>query len=153
MAELMGKKFDSPDEVREFTDGKGRVEMVDLNGHAVGLGTFEPGWRWSENVKPLAGTDSCQVEHIGFVLEGRMALKMDDGTEREFGPGDAFHMPPGHDAWIVGDETCKLLDFGGLKGYAQGSWLARGGGARRRRFVDCACASFGWHAISLRVLG
>jgi len=65
MAELIGKSFDSPDEVREFTEGKGRVELVDLNGHAIGRGTFEPGWRWSENVKPLAGTDSCQVEHIG----------------------------------------------------------------------------------------
>ena len=119
MAELAGKRFEDPDEVREFTDGKGRVDLVDLNGHAIGLGTFEPGWRWSQNVKPMAGTDSCQVEHIGYVLEGRMALKMDDGTEREFGPGDAFHMPPGHDAWIVGEETCKLLDFGGLKGYAQ----------------------------------
>ena len=62
------------------------TRLVDLNGHAVGLGTFEPGWRWSENVKPISGTDSCQVEHIGYVLQGRMALKMDDGTEREFGP-------------------------------------------------------------------
>jgi quercetin dioxygenase-like cupin family protein len=121
MANLAGKRFESPDEVREFADDKGRVELVDLNGHAVGRGTFEPGWRWSEHVKPIAGTDSCQVEHIGYVLEGRMALRMDDGTEREFGPGDAFHMPPGHDAWIVGDEPCVLLDFGGLKGYAQAS--------------------------------
>ena len=64
---------------------------------------------------------NCQVDHIGYVLEGRMALKMDDGTEREFGPGDTFHMPPGHDAWIVGDEACVILDFGGLKGYAQAS--------------------------------
>ena len=92
-----------------------------MNGHAIGLGTFEPGWRWSENVKPLASTDSCQVEHIGYVLQGRMALKMDDGKEHEFGPGDTFHMPPGHDAWIVGDEKCVLLDFGGLKGYATAS--------------------------------
>src|SRR5689334_21827854 len=119
MAQLAGKRFESPDEVREFTDGKGRVELVDLNGHAVGRGIFEPGWRWSENVKPIAGTDSCQVDHIGYVIQGRMALKMDDGSEREFGPGDTFHMPPGHDAWIVGDETCVLLDFGGLKGYAK----------------------------------
>ena len=118
MAQLVGKRFESPDEVREFR-GKGFVELVDLNGHAVGRGTFEPGWRWSENVKPIAGTESCQVDHIGYMLKGRMALKMDDGTEREFGPGDTFHMPPGHDAWIVGDETCVLLDFGGLKGYAQ----------------------------------
>jgi hypothetical protein len=114
MAELAGKRFESPDEIREFTDDKRRIELVDLNGNAVGRGSFAPGWRWSKNVKPLAGTDSCQVEHIGYVLQGRMALKMDDGTEREFGPGDAFHMPPGHDAWIVGDETCVLLDFGGF---------------------------------------
>jgi quercetin dioxygenase-like cupin family protein len=59
------------------------------------------------------------VEHIGYVMQGRMALRMDDGTEREFGPGDTFHMPRGHDAWIVGEEACVILDFGGLKGYAQ----------------------------------
>ena len=116
MAELVGKRFESPDEVRELPAGKGRVELVDLNGHAAGRGTFEPGWRWSEHMKPLAGTDSCQVEHIGYVLQGRMALKMDDDTEREFGLGDTFHMPSGHDMWIVGDEACVLLDFGGLKG-------------------------------------
>src|SRR5438874_4895920 len=86
MAQLIGKSFQNPDEVREF-EGKGRVELVDLNGHAVGRGTFEPGWRWSDNVKPLAGTDSCQVDHIGYVLEGRMALQMDDGTERSSGRG------------------------------------------------------------------
>jgi hypothetical protein len=71
IAELVGKRFESADEVREFTDGKGRVELVDLNGHAVGMGAFEPGWRWSQRVRPLAGTDACQVEHIGYVLEGR----------------------------------------------------------------------------------
>ena len=121
MLELVGKRFENPDEVREFIGDKGRVELVDLNGHAVGRGTFAPGWRWSEHVKPLADTDSCQVEHIGYVLEGRMALRMDDGSEREFGRGDSFHMPPGHDAWTVGDEACVILDFGGLKGYAQES--------------------------------
>jgi hypothetical protein len=121
MDELVGKQFDNHDEVRQFTDGSGQVELVHLNGHAIGRGTFQPGWRWSQNVKPIAGTDSCQVEHIGYVLEGRMALKMDDGKELEFGPGDTFHMPPGHDAWIVGDQPCVLLDFGGLKGYAQAS--------------------------------
>jgi hypothetical protein len=68
MAELVGKRFESPDEVRKFTDGMGHVELVDLNGHSVGRGTFEPGWRWSVNVKPIAGTDSCQVDHIGYVI-------------------------------------------------------------------------------------
>jgi mannose-6-phosphate isomerase-like protein (cupin superfamily) len=120
MAILVGKRFENPDEVREFTDDKGRVALVELNGNAVGLGTFEPGWRWSENVKPIAGTDSCQVEHVGYVLSGRMTVRMDDGSEHEFGPGEAFDMPPGHDAWTVGDEPCVLLDFGGLKGYAKG---------------------------------
>lgn len=119
MPQLVGKTFVQPDEVREFTDNKGHVDVVDLNGNSIGLGTFEPGWRWSTNVKPLAGTDSCQVHHIGYILQGRMALRMDDGTEREFGAGDTFDMPPGHDAWTVGEEACVLLDFGGLQGYAQ----------------------------------
>jgi len=115
---LQSKSLDAPDEVRKFVD-KGHVGVVHLEQGDVGRGTFEPGWRWSEHVKPIAGTDSCQVRHIGVVLEGRMHVAMDDGSEIEVGPGDAFDMPPGHDAWIVGDEACVLLDFGGLKGYAQ----------------------------------
>src|SRR2546430_8972417 len=82
MAEIKGKGFESPDEVRPFKDGKGQVELVDLNGHMIGRGTFEPGWRWSEHVKPLSGTDSCQVEHIGYVLEGEMTGRMDDGDRK-----------------------------------------------------------------------
>lgn len=119
MATLQAKRFEAPDEVRPFKDGTGQVELVDLAGHAVGRGTFAPGWRWSEHVKPIAGTGSCQVEHIGYVLDGRMVVAMDSGGEVEFGPGDVFHMPPGHDAWIVGDTPCVLLDFGGLRGYAK----------------------------------
>ena len=106
--------------MREFKDGKGKVELVELSGHMVGYGTFEPGWRWSQHVKPLMGTDSCQVEHIGYVLSGRMTVQMDDGEQVEFGPGDFFHMPPGHDAWVDGEEAAVLVDFGGLTGYAQG---------------------------------
>ena len=121
MTGLEAKALDRPDEVRSFKDGKGSVRVVTLGSGDVGLGTFEPGWRWSEHVKPIAGTDSCQVEHVGYVLKGRMKVVMDDGSEIEVGPGDAFRMPPGHDAWIVGDEACELLDFGGLKGYAQSS--------------------------------
>ncbi len=119
MAKLQAKRFESPDEVRPFQDGKGKVELVELSGHMVGYGTFEPGWRWSEHVKPLSGTDSCKVEHIGYVLSGQMKVVMDGGEELVVSPGDAFHMPPGHDAWIVGDEPCVLLDFGGLSGYAK----------------------------------
>jgi len=120
MSELQSKSFDAPDEVREF-QANGRVELVSLASGPVGRGTFEPGWRWSTDVKPLAGTDSCQVEHIGYVISGRMKVVMDSGEESEVGPGDTFHMPSGHDAWTVGNEPCVLLDFGGLKGYAQPS--------------------------------
>jgi quercetin dioxygenase-like cupin family protein len=119
MAELQAKRFESPDEVRQFVGDQGKLELVQLGGSAVGRGTFEPGWRWSEHVKPLSGTDTCQVEHIGYVQQGQMKVVMDDGTELTVGPGDVFHMPPGHDAWIVGDEPCVLLDFGGLSGYAK----------------------------------
>ncbi|HST33146.1 MAG TPA: cupin domain-containing protein [Solirubrobacteraceae bacterium] len=119
MAELQAKRFESPDEVRAFVGDQGKLELVQLGGSAVGRGTFEPGWRWSEHVKPLSGTDTCQVEHIGYVQQGQMKVVMDDGTELTVGPGDVFHMPPGHDAWIVGDEPCVLLDFGGLSGYAK----------------------------------
>ena len=118
MAGVDVKSVSSPDETRPFAD-KGQGAMINVGGHAVLYGTFEPGWRWSEHVKPLSGTGTCQVEHIGYVLEGRMKVVMDGGEELEVGPGDVFHMPPGHDAWIVGDERCVLLDFGGLRGYAK----------------------------------
>src|SRR3954452_8644291 len=113
MAEIKGKGFESADEGRPFKDGKGQVELVDLNGHMIGRGTFEPGWRWSQHVKPLSGTETCQVEHIGYVLSGRMGLHFDDGTDMEVAAGDFFVMPPGHDAWVIGDEACKIVDFGG----------------------------------------
>jgi quercetin dioxygenase-like cupin family protein len=121
VAVLQAKRFESPDEVRPFKDNKGKVELVELSENMVGQGTFEPGWRWSEHVKPLSGTDSCQVEHIGYVFKGRMKVVMDSGEELEVGPGDVFHMPPGHDAWTVGEEPCVVLDFGGLRGYASAS--------------------------------
>ena len=121
MSRLQAKRFETPDEVRPFKDDKGRVEIVELSGSIVGHGTFEPGWRWSEHVKGLSGTDSCQVEHVGYVLSGRMAVVMDDGSRIEVGAGDVFHMPAGHDAWTVGEEACVLLDFGGLRGYAKPS--------------------------------
>lgn len=114
----MYKSFATPDEVRKFV-AHGHVDLVNLDSGPVGLGTFEPGWRWSNDVKPLAGTDSCQVEHIGYLLSGRMKVVMDDGQEADLGPGDVMHIRPGHDAWTVGDEACVALDFGGLKGYAQ----------------------------------
>ena len=109
MAGIEIKSFDSPDETRPF-EGKGRVEVVNLAGRAIGKGTFEPGWRWSENVKPIAETDSCQVTHLGYVVSGRMRVTMDDGSEGEVGPGDVASIPPGHDAEVVGDEPCIMID-------------------------------------------
>ena len=118
MAELEVRDFQSADEVRPFVD-KGRVEIVKLAGGTVGMGTFEPGWRWSEHVKPLAGTDSCESAHMGYCISGRMIVHMDDGSDSEIGPGTVFAIPPGHDAEVVGDEACVLVDFGEVGGYAK----------------------------------
>ena len=118
MASVEVKRFDSPDEVREF-EGKGKADVVNVGGRIIGRGTFEPGWKWSENVKPIAGTESCEVSHLGYMLQGRMRVFMDDGTEGEAGPGDVVGIPPGHDAEVVGDEACVFLDFGEFGEYAK----------------------------------
>ena len=118
MATLEIKKFDSPDETRPFAD-KGKAEVVNLGGSTALRGTFEPGWRWSDHVKPIAGTDSCESPHLLYVLSGRMKVVMNDGTEGEVGPGDAARIEPGHDAWVVGDEPCKVVDFGAMETYAK----------------------------------
>jgi len=119
MAELAGSAFENPTRFADFTDGTGRVELVDLNGHAVGRGTFEPAGAGRRTSSRSPAPTPARSTTIGYVLEWPAGAQMDDGTEREFGPGDTFPMPPGHDAWIVGDEACVILDFGGLKGYAQ----------------------------------
>lgn len=118
-ATLEKKSLDKPDEVRPFKDGKGKLSVFSIGNQTMGRGEFEPGWRWSEHVKPIAGTDSCQAAHTGTILEGRMVVKMDDGSEMEYGPGDVFYMPPGHDAWVVGNERCVLLDVTGVAKYAK----------------------------------
>jgi quercetin dioxygenase-like cupin family protein len=97
---LETKSLDAPDETRPFE--KGRAELVTLGGVTVGRAVLEPGWRWSEHVKPIAGTSSCEVAHTGYVVSGRLRVVMDDGSEGDAGPGDAFVIPPGHDAWTVG---------------------------------------------------
>ena len=117
MSKAEAKQFDAPDEVRPFT-GHGHVDLVHLSTGDVGLATFEPGWKWSNDVKPIAGTENCQVGHVGYCLSGRMSVRMEDGTVIELTPGTVFHIPPGHDAWTEGDEACVELDFGGLTGCA-----------------------------------
>ena len=103
------KSHDSPDEVRSLD--KTRIEVVRLEGYTFGRFNFEPGWRWSECVKPVAGTESCQARHVGVVNAGRMAIKHEDGTEVEIGPGEAYVIEPGHDAWVVGDERFVGFEF------------------------------------------
>jgi hypothetical protein len=115
---VASKTFDKPDETRMF-ETNGHVEMITLAGRSVGRGTFEPGWRWSNDVKPIAGTDSCQVSHLGYVMSGRMRITMDDGTTQDLAPGDVFAIAPGHDAEVLGDESCVSLDFGEIGDYAR----------------------------------
>ena len=105
------RSIDTPDEVREFD--KGRLELVVLDGVTFGRAVFEPGWRWSESVKPIAQTDSCELPHRGFVTSGALHVQMDDGTELDVTAGDVVVIPAGHDAWVVGDEACVMYDFGG----------------------------------------
>lgn len=117
MSGLESRSFDAPDEVRPFA-GKGEAQVVTLGGSAVIRGRFEPGWRWSENLRPIAGGDSCQSHHFLYVISGRIHVKMDDGTEGEAGPGELVRVEPGHDAWVVGDEPCVTIDFGASPLYA-----------------------------------
>jgi quercetin dioxygenase-like cupin family protein len=111
------KSLESPDDTRRFE--KGKVELVNVGGGAVGRYTFEPGWRWSEHVKPIAGTDLCQASHFLYQITGRMHVVMADGSEFEAGPGDVGVIPPGHDAWVVGNETVTGIDWSGLSDYAK----------------------------------
>ncbi len=110
------KSFSSPDEVRRFH--KGHLELVNVAGGAIGRATFEPGWKWSTCVKPLAKTNSCQAAHYGYQVSGTMTTRMDDGTETTSKAGDVLNIPPGHDAWVVGNEPVVFVDFQGMVDYA-----------------------------------
>ncbi len=111
MVKMIKKSFNTPDETRPIA--RGSVEVVNFDELQPMRTTFEPGWRWSVSVKPVVKTDSCQVQHLTYVISGRLAVRMDDGTEAEFGPGDVGMIPPGHDAWVVGNEPVVAIDFRG----------------------------------------
>ena len=121
MASLTKKSFDSPDEKR--TPDKTVVDIVDLGGVKAARMTAQPGWKWSECIKPIAGTDSCQVRHIGLVTAGRLHVVHDDGSEADVEPGAAYAIEPGHDAWVVGDEAFVAYEFdsSAAETYAKGS--------------------------------
>ncbi|MGB8641103.1 MAG: cupin domain-containing protein [Nitrososphaeraceae archaeon] len=118
MAKMQKKSLDSsPDETRTFE--KGKIELVNLGDVTIGRVVLEPGWSWEKCVKPLVKTDSCQAPHTQYLISGRIKVVMDDGAEEEFGPGDAAVIPPGHNAWVVGNEPVVGIDFTGLKEYAK----------------------------------
>jgi len=105
------RNIDTPHETRPF-QAHGHMDVVTLGDFTMGRGVFEPGWRWAEDVKPIAGTESCQTRHTGFCLSGQMTVRSDDGEEITVHPGDVVLIEPGHDAWTVGDEACVLVDTG-----------------------------------------
>ena len=111
MPAIQHKSLEAPDEVRRFPRGIGELTRVGM--YSVGRGRLEPGWRWSTDVGPIMGTRSCPVHHFQILLAGRLGVRMDDGEEAEFGPNELFDVPPGHDAWVVGDEPVVILDVAG----------------------------------------
>ena len=115
--ELAIRRFDAPDETRVFE--KGSFELLSLGGTTIGRARYEPGWKWSEHVGAAAGAEWCDVEHLGVVVSGRAAVRMQDGTELVMEPGDVFAIPPGHDSWVVGDEPYVSLHFLGAAHYAK----------------------------------
>ena len=109
MAQTHISNLDRDGEVRDFK-AHGHAVVGSAGGAALVVGTFEPGWKFSADVGPIVGTTMCQTRHLGYVLSGRMNIVMDDGTEMQIGPGDLFDLPAGHDAWVIGDEPCLMVD-------------------------------------------
>jgi hypothetical protein len=112
------KRFDRPDEVREFT--KGRLELIKVGGATIGRAVFEPGWRWATSVQPIVKTKSCEAPHFQYHVAGVLRIRMDDGAEFDCRPGDVSLLPSGHDAWVIGDEAAVVVDFQGMIDYARG---------------------------------
>ncbi len=117
MAGLESQNFDSPDETRSFANGE--MAVITLGDATVGRAVFRPGWKWSESVKPIAGTESCEAAHFGYVVSGRMHVQMDDGDGLDMAPGDLINIAPGHDGWVLGNEPCVVIDFEGASNYAK----------------------------------
>jgi hypothetical protein len=111
------RSLEAPDETRTFPQGM--VQIVRLEGHVIGRTALEPGWRWSECVKPVVKTDRCKVRHVGYQLSGTLRVELEDGTTMLIEPGDAYVIPPGHDAWVEGDETVRAVEFESLAQYAK----------------------------------
>jgi hypothetical protein len=117
MASVESKNLDAPEEVR--TPEKSEINVVKVSDTQVGRFTFQPGWKWSECVKPAVGTESCQVENLGYVVSGRIHIAHQDGTAVDLGPGDAYWVEPGHDAWVLGDEPFVGVEFSSADRFAK----------------------------------
>ena len=111
------KNFERPDEVREFP--KGKVNLLKISGTTVGRAVLQPGWRWSTSVQPIAKTKSCEASHLQYHVSGVLRIRMDDGAEFDCKPGDISMLPPGHDAWVVGNDPVEVVDFQGMVDYAK----------------------------------
>lgn len=109
MGKVLVKSFDKPDETRSFPNGT--AEMLTVGTTLLGRGRMEPGWRWSNDVKPIAGTDLCMILHKGYCMSGTLVVLGEDGTETRIGSGDGYFIEPGHDAWVEGDESYVAIDF------------------------------------------
>lgn len=117
VTKLEAKSHESPDEVR--TPDKTRVEVVKLDACTIGRFSFQPGWRWSECVKPVVKTETCQVAHVGYAVEGRIKVRMQDGTEKTISAGESYTIPPGHDAWVDGDQKFVAIEVLSADQYAK----------------------------------
>ena len=111
------KSHSSPDEVR--SPDKTRVEIIRLEGFTIGRFNFEPGWRWSECIKPVVKTDSCQASHVGYAVSGRITVRMQDGTQKTIAAGESYTIPPGHDAWVEGNERFVGIEVMSAEQYAK----------------------------------
>ena len=117
MVRLSTKRLDKPDETRSFTNG--RVEIFEIGDVVIGRTVYEPGWRWSVDVGPIAGTELCMYHHLGYVLSGVLHVVLEDGTSLDIGPHEAFEIPPGHEAWVLGDEPWISVDFAGMRSFGR----------------------------------
>jgi hypothetical protein len=116
MPQIQKMSFSKPNETRAFD--KGQVQVITLGGVTFGLATFQPGWKWKTSLQPIAKTKSCEAPHLMYQISGRMHIVMDDGSAQDLGPGDLALVPPGHDAWVVGDEPVVAIDITGMANYA-----------------------------------
>jgi class 3 adenylate cyclase len=117
MARFQHKRLDQPDEVRPYPLGS--AEVFELDDFVIGRMTMEPGWRWSKDVRPIAGTERCMYHHLGYCLSGTLKIELEDGTTGTINSGEMFEIPPGHESWVDGDEPWVALDFRGARSYAR----------------------------------